>query len=86
MFDRGLTTGGSASEEMQKQIIKDNKHNGYFLWKGIRVKIQIRLMSYSIYVIWMLIMLYHKVKCCIRSFKIVFWIIPFGYCVPPIKL
>ena len=30
MFDRGLTTGGSASEEMQRQIIKDNKHNGCF--------------------------------------------------------
>ena len=30
MFDRGLTTDGSASEEMQKQIINDNKHNGYF--------------------------------------------------------
>ena len=23
---------------------------------------------------------------CIRSMKTVFWIIPFGYCVPPIKL
>ena len=56
------------------------------LWKGIRVIIQIRLMPYSIYVMWMLIMLYHKVTCCIRSLKIVFWIIPFGYCVPPIKL
>ena len=30
MFDRGLTTGGNASEEMQKQIVKDNKHFGYF--------------------------------------------------------
>ena len=28
--DRGLTTGRSASEVMQKQIIKDNKHNGSF--------------------------------------------------------
>ena len=30
VFDRGLTTGGSTSEEMKKQIIKDNKHIGYF--------------------------------------------------------
>ena len=58
----------------------------FHVWKGIRVIIQIRLMPYSIYVIWMLIMLYHKVTCCIRSLNIVFWIIPFGYCVPPIKL
>ena len=31
MFNRGLTTGGSASEEMQRLITKDNKDNGYFL-------------------------------------------------------
>ena len=30
VFDRGLKTVGSTSEEMQMQIIKDNKHNGYF--------------------------------------------------------
>ena len=56
-----------------------------YVWKGIRVIIQIRLMPYSIYVIWMLIMLYHKETYCIHSLKIVFWIIPFEYCVPPIK-
>ena len=31
VFDRGLTTGGSASKKMQKKIINDNKRNGYFL-------------------------------------------------------
>ena len=69
----------AGSREAMNRLIEE-------LWKGIRVIIQIRLMPYSIYVIWMLIMLYHKVTCCIRSLKIVFGIIPFRYCVPKLFL